>query len=166
MGFSQHTNFSTMHCVYCLSFINSCYCACLFVWKRLTTHQEEQSRHVLHEPAVPTASQHSNDPAEQDDGHGHSHESRGHSPQICGRRERRQVKHGDSELIGGTACIRWVRWLIVNEHQSASVDPKWLWFSSATFPGRDFKCITSQRFRQRYSFLLLLFTVCFDTNTF
>lgn len=110
----------------------------LTVWKLLTTHEEEQSRHVLHEPTVPTASQHPNDPAEQDDGHGHSHESCGHSPQICGRQEKRQVKHGDSELIGGTACIRWVRWLIVNERRSASVDPKWLWFSYATFPGREF----------------------------
>lgn len=48
----------------------------------LTAHEEEQTRHILHEASVPAAAEHANDPAEKDDGHSHAHEARRHPAQV------------------------------------------------------------------------------------
>lgn len=59
-------------------------CPCV----RLTSHEEEQSSHVLHETSVPATAKHADDPAEQDDGHSHAHEPSRHSPQVWGKAEK------------------------------------------------------------------------------
>lgn len=53
-----------------------------FHWVRLTSHEEEEAGHILHEASVPAAAEHANDPTEQDDGHRHAHETCRHSPQV------------------------------------------------------------------------------------
>lgn len=50
-----------------------------------TSHEEEQPGYILHEVMLLAASQHSDDPPEKDDGHGHAHEAGRHPPQICKR---------------------------------------------------------------------------------
>lgn len=50
--------------------------------KTLTSHEEEQPCHILHELVLFTAAQHTNDPAKQDDGDCHANETGCHSSQI------------------------------------------------------------------------------------
>lgn len=45
----------------------------------LTSHEEEEASHILHQASVPAAAQHADDPAEEDDGHRHAHETCRHS---------------------------------------------------------------------------------------
>jgi len=49
----------------------------------LTSHQEEQSRHILHQLVVFPAAQQSNRPAEHNDGHSHADKTCSHPLQIC-----------------------------------------------------------------------------------
>lgn len=49
----------------------------------LTSHEEEKPCHILHKASVPAAAQHTDDPAEEDDGHRHTHEASCHSAQVC-----------------------------------------------------------------------------------
>lgn len=56
----------------------------------LTSHEEEKPCHILHKASVPAAAQHTDDPAEEDDGHRHAHEASRHSAQVCGEAGRQQ----------------------------------------------------------------------------
>lgn len=58
------------------------------VWMWLTSHEEEEAGHILHEASVPAAAEHANDPTEQDDGHCHAHETCCHSPQVWEQTQR------------------------------------------------------------------------------
>lgn len=52
----------------------TCLCWCL------TSHEEEEAGHILHQASVPAATQHTDDPTKEDDGHRHAHEACRHSP--------------------------------------------------------------------------------------
>lgn len=62
--------------------VDACYTGTQGNDAKCAAHEEEQACHILHEATVPTASQHPNDPAEEDDGHRHSHKSCSHPPQM------------------------------------------------------------------------------------
>lgn len=53
----------------------------------ITSHEEEQASHIVHEALVPAAAQYTNGPAKEDDGQGHAHEACCHTPQVY-RKER------------------------------------------------------------------------------
>lgn len=48
----------------------------------LTSHEEEESSHILHQIMLLTAAQHAYDPAEQDDGYGHADETGSHPLEV------------------------------------------------------------------------------------
>lgn len=58
--------------------------ACFLPKDYLTSHEEEQSSHILHEIMILTAAQHAYDPAEKDDGYGHANETSSHPLEVWG----------------------------------------------------------------------------------
>lgn len=54
----------------------------------LTSHEEEESGHILHQIMLLAAAQHAYDPSEQDDGYGHAYETGSHPLEVC--KEKRQ----------------------------------------------------------------------------
>lgn len=74
---------------------------CSLCKELLTSHEEEKSGDILHQIVVLTAAQSAYDPAEHDDGYGHSYETGSHPLEICKKKKKKKAQQKTPCMSGG-----------------------------------------------------------------